>query len=143
MHGKTARAWLTQAAGAKGLLSQVERLQRLQSSLARQVPAALTTAARVSSCDGGTVVIGAGSGAVAHRLKLLSTSLLEEFKKQDQEVTQIRIEVQGDPQPASARTPKRALLPVAALDPLERLVGELPDSALRTALARLATRAKR
>lgn len=143
MHGKTARAWLTQAAGAKTLLSQVERLQRLQSSLARHLPAALTAAARVSSCEGGAVVIGASSGAVAHRLKLLSTSLLEEFKKQDQEVTQIRIEVQGASQAPSAAVPKRALLPLAAIDPLERLVGELPDSALRTALARLATRAKR
>ena len=141
MHGKSARDWLTLSADAKTLLTQVNRLQRFQAGLSRHAPPTLAAAATVSSFGDGIVVIGAASGAVAHKLRLVSTSLLEEFKKLDQEVTQIRIVVQGATA-APPKAPKRALLPVAAVDPLERLVRQLPDSALRTALARLATRQK-
>ena len=142
MHGKSAGDWLTLSADAKTLLTQVNRLQRFQASLSSHAPPALAAAAAVSSFSDGIVVIGAASGAVAHKLKLVSTSLLAEFKKLDQEVTQIRIVVQGAAA-TPAKTPKRALLPDAAVDPLERLVAQLPDSALRTALARLANRQKR
>lgn len=139
MHGKSARDWLTLSAEAKTLLTQVNRLQHFQASFSRHAPKALTAAATVSSFSGGIVVISAANGAIAHKLRLVSTSLLEEFKKLDQEVTQIRIVVQGAI-PAPPRAPKRALLPAAAVDPLEKLVERLPDSALKTALARLASR---
>ncbi len=139
MHGKSARDWLTLSADAKTLLTQVNRLQRFQASLSRHAPPTLATAATVSSFSDGIVVIGAANGAIAHKLRLVSTSLLEEFKKLDQEVTQIRITVQGATA-MPARTQKRALLPAVAVDSLEQLVTQLPESDLKTALARLATR---
>lgn len=143
MHGKSARDWLTLSSDAKSLLAQVNRLRRLRESFAGHVTKTLATTATVSSCSGGIVVIAAANGAIAHKLKLVSTSLLEEFRKQDQEVTQIRIVVQGTVPATPEGLQKRALLPAAALEPLERLVDRLPESPLRTALARLASRQKR
>ena len=143
MHGKSARDWLDVTARSSTLLTQVTRLRRLQSSFVRHAPAALAAAANVSSLTDGTLTLGAANGAVAHKLKLLSTSLLEEFKKQDQEVKQIRIVVQGG-QPALPGTPpKRAQLPESAIDPLERLAERLPDSSLKAAVSRFAARQKR
>lgn len=139
MHAKSARDWLTLSADAKILLTQVDRLQRFQTSLSRHTLPALAAAATVASFGEGIVVIGAASGAVAHKLRLVSTSLLEEFKKLDQEVTKIRVVVQGATV-APPKAPKRALLPVTAVDPLRQLAAQLPDSPLKTAVARLANR---
>lgn len=82
----------------------------------------LARASRVSALVGSTLVIGTSSAAVATRLKPLAPTLLKQIQMQEQEVTEVRVEMQPgwaapDDKPIS-RFPARASMPEAVLNQL-------------------------
>lgn len=99
---------------------------------------------RVTALVGSTLVIGTASAAVATRLKLLVPTLLKQIQKQEQEVTEIRVELQPawaapDERPASRQPPRQAI-PAAALDALS---GQISDSPLKDTVDRIRRRRAR
>jgi hypothetical protein len=101
----------------------------------------LTQACCVKELRDGTLTLLAENAALAAKLKQLAARLLASYQKQRSEVTSIRIEVQvreAAPAPAAKPEPKR--LSIETIENLERLAGQLEDSPLKAALARLAAR---
>ena len=85
------------------------------------------------------LTVYADNGAVAAKIKLLSPGLLTKLQKQGLEVTSIRVEVQVKSDPRKTVKITRSISQNAASS-LEKLAHELPDSALRDALLKLAQR---
>jgi hypothetical protein len=83
------------------------------------------------------LTVYADNGAIAAKIKLLLPSLLTKLKKQGLEVTAIRVEVQVKSAPRKPSKSVRTISPHAAAN-LDAMAGELGDSALGEALARLA-----
>ena len=107
------------------LREQLDRIERLQERYRTVAPARLLELSRVCAIDGTTVVICAANGAVAAALRHLSPRILQAIRSgaaskdaEDQELTQLRIEVQ-----VSATAPKRPVKPREDM-PREKL-GEL------------------
>ena len=104
----------------------------------------LARASRVSALVGSTLVIGTSSAAVATRLKPLVPTLLKQIQMQEQEVTEIRVEMQPgwiahEDKPAS-RLPAREPMPAAVL---ERLSESLEASPLKDAVEKIRRRRAR
>jgi hypothetical protein len=128
----------------KPLAARLAHIKRLQKRYLSVVPEQLATASRVCAIDGTTVVICASSGAVAAALRHLAPRMLEGLRAsarksskypEDQELTQIRIEVQ-----VAIPAPKRRVVTRGEV-PAERLseVAEgLSDSPLKETLERIA-----
>lgn len=86
-----------------------------------------------------TVVIAANNGAVATKLRQMSTELISLFQARGCEVTGIQIKVQVIA-PAPIVQPEPRKLGKTARETLNKLGSELPDSPLKTALKRLVKR---
>ncbi|MDX2217930.1 MAG: hypothetical protein SF172_02775 [Burkholderiales bacterium] len=104
----------------------------------------LARASRVSALVGSTLVIGTSSAAVATRLKPLVPTLLKQIQMQEQEVTEIRVEMQPgwaavDERPVT-RMPTRAPMPGEVLD---RLADSLTPSPLKDVVERIQRRRAR
>ena len=121
-------------------LAYIRRLQRRYRTLA---PERLAEASRVCAIDGTTVVICAGSAAVASALRHLAPRLLQGLREgartssrhsRAPEITAIRIEVQVEnPKPA----PKRVVRAPMPHDKLGAVAEKLADSPLKQALQRI------
>jgi len=85
------------------------------------------------------VIIAADNGAVAGKLRQMTTELISLFQARGCEVTGIQIKVQVSNLPQVMRTEPRKL-GKPARDALNELGENLADSPLRTALKRLARR---
>ncbi|MBL8517105.1 MAG: DUF721 domain-containing protein [Betaproteobacteria bacterium] len=89
-------------------------------------------ASRVSALVGSTLVVGTASAAVATRLKPLVPRLLKQIQMKEQEVTEIRIELQpgwaAHDSPAGRRPVAREPVPAPVLD---KLAEGLSDSPLK------------
>ncbi|HXF66887.1 MAG TPA: DciA family protein [Burkholderiales bacterium] len=130
------------SSGALAALSrQAQRLRDLQQLLSEALPPALAAASRVKNLKAGTLVIRADHSAAAAKLRQLAPRLLAHIRKRVTEVTGIRVEVQAKAGSREFRSgiTSRAL-PVDAIEDFERLARALPDSPLRSALARLLAR---
>ncbi len=130
-------AFLKENAGLQALASQANHLTRLQHLWEQIVPEALKPYTRVGGVTQRRVTVFADNGAVAAKLKMLAPTLLKNLKIKGVEVTSIRIEVQVQ---STARRPEkpRRHLSQAASERLKALAHDLPPSALRDALERLA-----
>ena len=101
-------------------------------------------ASRISALVGSTLVVGTASAAVATRLKQMAPSLLKQIQMQEQEVIEIRIEMQPgwiapDDKPVS-RLPAREPMPASVLD---KLSAGLTDSPLKETVDRIRRRRSR
>lgn len=109
-------------------------------------PESLKNSSRVTRIEGTTLVIGVPNGAIATKLKLLIPDLLDDFaknRKQEQEVTAIRVEVQpGLFLPAAPTSPAAPRQPIP-LDRLEALSQQLSDSPLKNKVDTLRRRHQR
>jgi hypothetical protein len=124
----------------KALSSRTRRLRELQTWYLRSAPRELAASSRVKSYRAGTLCISADNGAVAAKLKQLAPTLLTSIRKNDAEITGIRIEVQVGKIPSLPPSrSKKALSPqaVSEFDALARKVG---DDGLKLALANLVRR---
>ena len=123
------------------LREQLGRIERLQERYRSVAPERLLELSRVCAIDGTTVVVCAANGAVAAALRHLSPRILQAIRSgspkdaEDQELTEIRIEIQ-----VSATTPKAPPKPRGQM-PREQLgeVAEgLSEGPLKETLERMA-----
>ena len=120
-------------------LAHIKRLQRRYRTLA---PERLAAASRVCAIDGTTVVICAGSAAVAAALRHLAPRILEGFRdgmrsskhSRAPEITAIRIEVQVENPKREPRRVQRGPMP---REKLGEVAAKLADSPLKKELERI------
>jgi hypothetical protein len=142
MHSKNLRAYLDSSAGIAALLPQAERLIELRRMYNELVPQQLLRSSSIVNYKRQTVVIFAENNAIAAKLKLLGSRLINDFSMRGVEVTGIRLVVQPLGNALNALTPKRARLSAAGAESLEALARRLPDSRLRQAVTELIERKK-
>lgn len=125
------------------LTREAARLAALDRAYRRAVPAALAQASGIDHIDSATLVVWADSGAVGAKLRQLAPTLLGRLRELAPECTVLRVAVRicargagGSSRGAPAR------LGAGGAEALRELAGELPPSSLRTALKRLASRAR-
>lgn len=120
----------------KHLKLRAKRIAALQLQYQLIAPHSLLQASRVMQLHGQTLIISADNGAVAAKLRQISTELISIFRTMGSEVTgiQIRVQVRGSAAPA---TPNPRTLGNHGRKELEKFTLILPDSPLKTALKRL------
>jgi len=129
-------------AGIQALASQVNQLASLQKIWSEIAPPALQLHSRVGGITQRRITVFADNGAVAAKLKLLAPTLLKNLQIKGVEVTSIRVEVQVKSVPKRPKKAPRDLSESAA-GSLSSLAGKLPESPLRTALERLASKGRK
>jgi hypothetical protein len=118
------------------LSSKAEQLTTLQRHYESFSPPSLARNSLVLRLDQQTVVIAANNGAVAAKLRQMTSELISLFQARGYEVTGIQVMVQVASLPPVASSEPR-VLGKAAQDALSKLDENLPDSPLKTALRRL------
>lgn len=119
------------------LSGQAQDLNASQKIWQAVVPDILKPCTAAGAIKHKRLTVYADNGAIAAKLKLLLPSLLIKLKKQGLEVTAIRVQVQVKSAPQKPAKPARRI-PAQAAKKLDALAGELGDSPLGEALARLA-----
>lgn len=116
------------------------RVVRLQRIYLEAVPAELAEASRVGWARGDVLCIVADNGATAAKLRQIPARVLRHLRQSGYEFNSMRIEVQvGRPlRPSAYRRDKP--LSKNALSAIDRALGSLADSPLKSALAKLARR---
>jgi hypothetical protein len=133
------KAFLASNLELRQLSSKAEQLTTLQRHYQAISPPSLARSSQVLRLDQQTVVIAANNGAVATKLRQMTSELISLFQARGCEVTGIQIKVQvSAPPPVISSEPR--ILGKAARDALRKLDDDLPDSPLRTALRRLRKR---
>ncbi|MBU1426361.1 MAG: DUF721 domain-containing protein [Gammaproteobacteria bacterium] len=121
------------------LSRKAEQLTTLQQHFESITPSGLAHNSHVLKLDQQTVVIAANNGAVATKLRQMTSELISLFQARGCEVTGIQIKVQVyAPPPVVPHKP--LILGKAARDALNKLDENLPDSPLKAALHRLGRR---
>lgn len=136
MHIKNPYAFLDQADGIAALMPQAKRLIELREILASLLPESLARRCSVANYKQGRVVIFASNGATAAKLKLMLPTLLKQLSERAMEVTGLEVAVQA-PESEHQVTEKSAKMSQEAAAGLAELSEQLPDSELKTALARI------
>jgi len=136
MHTKNPCAFLNQADGIAALMPHAKRLIELREILSSLLPEPLARRCSVANYKQGRVVILASNGATAAKLNLMLPSLLEQLSGRGMEVTGLEVAVQAlesEPQVPE----KTAKMSPEVASGLAELCEQLPDSELKTALARI------
>jgi len=133
------RSYLKHPEGIGSLMPQVGRLLELRRALVEFLPPALSRSCLIANYRQGKVVIFAENGAVAAKLRLLSPALLLHLVKRAPQITGVVVEAQPA-RPAPAAPAKGARLTQNGVGSLAKLAAELPESALKTVIARMAER---
>ena len=139
MPTKNPCAFLDQPEGIAPLMPQARRLIELRRILAAVLPESLARWSSIANVKQGRVIIFAANGAVAAKLRLLSPALLEQLSKRGTEVTGLEVRVQPSP-PSLQAADKSAKMSSSGASSLEELCEQLPDSELKNAVGRLASR---
>lgn len=142
MAAEPVRRLLGQSPELAPLAERLQRIQRLQERFRNIAPGPLASASRVCAIEGTTIVVGAANGTVAAVLRQLAPRLLENLRSglpkhpEDQQFTEMRVEVQVEAPAPRARVKPRGELPRAQL---KALAATLPPGPLRESIERLAT----
>ena len=122
----------------KALSARARRMRELQTLYLGSAPRDLGRLSRVKNLRGGTLLISADNAAVASKLKQLSPTLLASIRKNEAEITAIKIEVQvsGALHERKLKS-KKAPLTADAIQEFDTLANRMPDGGLKSALARL------
>lgn len=142
MHMKNPCAFLNQADSIAALMPQAERLIMLREILSSLLPGPLARRCSVANYKQGRLVIFASNGATAAKLKLMLPALLEQLSGRAMEVTGLDVTVQAL-EPEQQVSEKKAKLSSQAASDLGQLCEQLPDSELKSALARIAFQHRR
>ena len=133
------KAYLASNLELRQLSSKAEQLTALQRHYELLAPPSLLLCSRILQLREKVVVIAADNGAVAAKLRQMTTELISLFQARGCEVTGIQIKVQVTaPPPVSSSEPR--VLGKVAQDALNKLEEKLADSPLKTALKRLSKR---
>ena len=138
-------ALLSENESLRPLLHRARLIQALQQIyldalpiiVGEDLPEQFARASRVTAIMGTTIVIGVASASIGTRIKQIAPRLLSIFQKQEQEVTEIRVEVQPDWQSIARPVPAgepRSPIPPSNLKALE---DSLSDSPLKDAIAQI------
>jgi hypothetical protein len=136
MHMKNPCAFLDQADGVAALMPQAKRLIELREILASLLPEPLARRCSVANYKQGRVLIFASNGATAAKLKLMLPALLEQLSRRAVQVTGLEVTVQA-PGSEHQVPEKSAKMSQDAASRLAEFSEQLPDSELKTALARI------
>ena len=142
MHPRTLGHLLEHSADTGKLLPHAQRLLALRHALSGALPTQLRRSCEIANYKQGIVVIFAENGALATKLKLLVPSLIQHLRKSAGDLTAIRVEVQPAI-PVRQPPAKQAVLTDAAAKALRELEAQLPDYKLKSAIAVLASRARK
>lgn len=132
-------AFLSQPDGIAPLMPQARRLIELRGILAAVLPESLTRHCSIANYKQGKVIIFAANGAIAAKLKLMLPTLSEQLSKRAFEVTGLEVRVQALDCGSQPIEKSSKMTPEAASG-LARLSGQLPDSELKIALGKFASR---
>jgi hypothetical protein len=132
-------AFLASNLELRQLSSKAEQLTALQRHYEFLAPPSLLPCSRILQLREKVVVIAADNGAVAGKLRQMTTELISLFQARGCEVTGIQIKVQVTALPPVGASEPRVLGKVAQ-DALNKLEEKLADSPLKTALKRLSKR---
>jgi hypothetical protein len=127
----------------KALSARTRRLRELQTLYLRSAPRELAGSSRVKSYKAGVLCVTADNGAIAAKLKQLAPTLLASIRKNDAEITGIRIEVQVGKVPKQALPGRKKNLSDQSLDSVDALATEIPAGPLKLALANFVQRQRR
>ncbi|ADE12935.1 DUF721 domain-containing protein [Sideroxydans lithotrophicus] len=122
------------------LSSKATLLRALQRHYESFAPPDLARNSQVSRMNHQTLVLVANNGAVAAKLRHMTTELISLFQARGCEVTGIQIRVQVSI-PSRPAPPKPRQLGKVAREALQKLDANLGDSSLKAALRRLARKA--
>ncbi|HET7201203.1 MAG TPA: DUF721 domain-containing protein [Burkholderiales bacterium] len=136
MHMQHPCAYLDQGDGISALMPHAKHLIELREILASLLPEPLARQCSVANYKQGRVVVFAASGAVAAKLKFMLPALLEQISKRASEVTGLTVAVQAL-ESKDQVSDKSAQISSEAVLELAELCSQLPDSELKTALARI------
>jgi hypothetical protein len=133
------KAYLASNLELRQLSSKAEQLSALQRHFDNIVPPSLKNSSYVLQLNRQAVVIAATNGAVAAKLRQMTSELISLFQARGCEVTGIQIKVQVTiPKRVIRSEPRKLGNP--ARDALSKLEENLADSPLKTALRRLSKR---
>lgn len=126
------------------MLRQLEIISRLQKTYAETIPTSLNDVSRVAAVEGSTIIVAVTNGNAATILKQILPRLLQQFrenKKQEQEVTSIRVIVQptmtaGAGQILSRVTGVNSTGPISDKS-MGQLADSLTDSPLKETIKRI------
>ncbi|MDR1708936.1 MAG: DUF721 domain-containing protein [Candidatus Accumulibacter sp.] len=143
MRDKTLEDFLDAPGGAAKVLAHAKELRRLAHLYREIAPARLSEASRVANARAGTVIIHAANGAIAAKLRQLSATLADGFRRRGVDCAGIEVKVGLADLPA--RAPKSTPKPLSGqtFQTLARLRDALPESDLRRAVEGLIRRAGR
>ncbi|HWA11656.1 MAG TPA: DciA family protein [Burkholderiales bacterium] len=126
----------------QALSRKAGRLSALRALLAQSLPANLADATAAAVTETGELLLFADNGAVAAKLKQLTPRIMVFFRQRGVEVTGIRVQVQvglrSKPLPQ-----KQIFMGTGGGEAIDKLAGKIQDPGLRSALQRLARRARR
>ncbi len=105
-------------------------------------PPQLVRYCALGDLSNGKLTLFARNGAVAAKLRQTVPSLLSKFQAKGYEVTAIRVAVQANSSDAIGSPPARPQIGRAGAESLGRLIMELPESPLKSAVESLLEKAK-
>ena len=128
----------------QALSRKARRLMELQQVFLDSAPPSLSRASRVKDYRMGTLFLSAENAAVAMKLRQLAPSLLLKIRKREAEITGIKIAVQVKEvtDPPQSKPEKRGLS-AENVGVFRKLSDALPQSELKSALAKLVRRHER
>ncbi len=142
MTAKAISEWLAVRGEADTLVSRARRLILLEKLYANCVPEGLSRGSSVTNLREGILILRAQNGAIATKLRQIAPSLLDKLKAWNQDLIQIQVVVQAQGSAIPAKPPAKTGLATQGVHEFEALGNSLPDSELKTAVARLVARQK-
>jgi hypothetical protein len=111
----------------------------LQQHFEHVIPPSMKRGCRVLQLDRQTLTIAANNGAIAAKLRQMTTELAVQLQERGVEVTVIQVQVQVSAPPYTP-PPKPRSLSQSGKNQLDKFAEKLADSPLKTALSRLTHR---
>jgi hypothetical protein len=132
---------LSQTADHQRLFNHMGMLTVMQQVFIDIAPPQLANHCALGGLSKGKLTIFARNGAIAAKLRQTVPSLLLKFQAKGYEVTAIRITVQANSSGAYGPPAVRPQIGQIGAESLDRLIMELPESPLKTAVASLLKKA--
>ena len=131
--------FLTSSRELHQLADKARQLMALQRQVELVIPASMRRSCRVLQLDQQTLTLAVDTGAIAAKLRQMTTELAVQLQKSGCEVTVIQVQVQVSA-PPYIPPPKPRALSRSGKSHLTELADQLTDSPLKDALSRLAKR---
>jgi hypothetical protein len=128
---------LSQTADHQRLFNHMGMLTVMQQVFIDIAPPQLAGHCALGGLSKGKLTIFARNGAIAAKLRQTAPSLLSKFQAKGYEVTAIRIAVQANSSGVYSPPAVRPQIGQTGAESLNRLIMELPESPLKTAVASL------